>query len=182
MAVYLFTYHAYRSWMPDRSPGYVVKGRGILPTDREQARIYESRAVHAPVVFSDIMCSAFIDATDAICRDNNWLLYEAVVVPSHVHILLGWREYEDWKTVSNRLKRGLGSALSKRLDKPGPWFSRGSSRKRITNQRHFDHLLNVYLPKHGDCRWTKRLQQANATADIHPQLSSDENSDDDDAK
>jgi hypothetical protein len=29
MPVYLFTYHAYRSWMPDRPEGFVQEGRGI---------------------------------------------------------------------------------------------------------------------------------------------------------
>ena len=48
MPVYLFTYHAYQSWMPDRGRGFVQKGRGIQPTNALLAHAYrrgEARAV-----------------------------------------------------------------------------------------------------------------------------------------
>jgi hypothetical protein len=37
MPCYLFTWHAYATWLPDRKQGYVEKGRGILPPDKAAA-------------------------------------------------------------------------------------------------------------------------------------------------
>lgn len=171
MTVYLFTYHAYRSWMPDRPQGYVVKGKGIQPQDHEMARVYEERAAYDAVMFDEELGWTIIDAVDKIVRENELLLYEAVAVATHVHILVGWREFIPWKTVSNRFKRGIGLEMSRFQNRPGPWFSRGRSRKRVEDRRHFDYLINVYLPPHGDIRWT--LRDTRAAADMHPQLPED---------
>jgi len=169
MAVYLFTYHAYRSWMPDRPQGYVAKNRGILPQDPGLAKLYHKRATNTPVVFSEAHGWIMIRAVERIVSENSWLLYETAVAATHVHILVGWREFQEWKTVSNRLKRGIGLALSREFDRPGPWFSRGGSRKRISSRKHFEYLLDSYLPEHGAVRWTNR-----DAADMHPQLTESE--------
>jgi hypothetical protein len=171
MAVYHFTYHAYRSWLPDRRQGYVFKGKGILPQDREMANVYEQRAAHDAVTFDEQLGWTIIDAVDKIVRENDWLLYEAVAVPTHVHLLVGWKIFQPWKTVSNRLKRGIGLEMSRFMKCPGPWFSRGRSRKRVKDRKHFDYLLNEYLPSHGNIRWTLRDTR---TADMHPQLPNDD--------
>ncbi|MFQ5732613.1 MAG: hypothetical protein ACE5KM_11760 [Planctomycetaceae bacterium] len=169
MAVYLFTYHAYRSWMPDRRQGYVERGKGILPQDHDKATLYNARAVNNAVAFEEEVRWAAIDAVDEIAQKNDWLLYEVATDASHIHVLVGWRGFQPWKEVSNRLKRGVGLHLSHAMDRPGPWFSRGSSRKRIKDRRHFEYLLNDYLPAHGDIRWTRRHTRE-TTADMHPQL------------
>jgi hypothetical protein len=41
MPCYLFTYHAYLSWMPDRPQGYVRRKKGIFPPDEEKAEAYK---------------------------------------------------------------------------------------------------------------------------------------------
>jgi hypothetical protein len=46
MPCYLFTYHAYGSWMPDRVEGYVRRGQGILPRDTQMASLYYRNALH----------------------------------------------------------------------------------------------------------------------------------------
>ena len=101
---------------------------------------------------------------------NEWILYEMAATANHVHTLLGWRMFQEFSDVSNRLKRSFGAALSKSLNKSGPWFSRGSSRKRVTERSHFEHLLEDYLPNHGKVRWTLLDKDDGSTADIHPQL------------
>jgi hypothetical protein len=57
VAVYHFTYHAYRSWMPDNPKGYVRRGEGILPPDAEMARLY-AKAARAKEVMSIGKCAA----------------------------------------------------------------------------------------------------------------------------
>ena len=37
MPCYLFTFHAYGTWMPDREEGFVRREQGILPPDEELA-------------------------------------------------------------------------------------------------------------------------------------------------
>ena len=44
MPCYLFTYHGYGTWLPDRSRGYVRRKEGILPTDEApMAECYRKR-------------------------------------------------------------------------------------------------------------------------------------------
>ncbi len=38
MPCYLFTFHAFGTWMPDREEGFVQRKKGILPPDEELAR------------------------------------------------------------------------------------------------------------------------------------------------
>ena len=154
MPVYLLTHHAYASWMPDRPQGYVRRNKGILPSDNQMAGRYRRQAKHAEVVFDDDDGWLLIETADGLCRDNEWLLYEMVVVSSHTHILLGWKSEEEVRSVSNQLKRRCGSALSKQANRPGPWYSRGFSRKQVKHDSHFQHLLQNYLPSHGDIRYT----------------------------
>jgi REP element-mobilizing transposase RayT len=152
MPVYHFTFHAYRSWMPDRPEGYVRRHEGLLPSEPEMARRYERQSRCTEISFSDGDAAALISAAEAICTERDWLLYEMAVTSSHVHLLVGWRSEERVDTVSNTLKRRLGAALSKRADRPGPWFSRGGSRRPVRNESHFEYLLREYLPSHGELR------------------------------
>jgi hypothetical protein len=51
MPCYLFTYHAYGSWMPDRPQGYVRRGKGILPTDTRMAERYRKNTKYDKAPF-----------------------------------------------------------------------------------------------------------------------------------
>ena len=156
MPVYLFTFHAYRSWMPDRRQGYVVRGEGILPPDKDAADNYRNRAKHDLIEFDDAMGWAVIDETATLCEEEEWTLYETTADKTHVHILVGWRSEAKRDAVAKRLKQRLGRALSVEKNRPGPWFSRGKGNKRVRNRKHFDYLLTKYLPKHGPIRYTLR--------------------------
>lgn len=148
MAVYLFTYHAYRSWMPDKSKGYVRRGEGVLPPDAVMAKRYATAARAAPVTFDIRMRHVIIDAVRQSCEARNWRLHQVCATSTHVHILISWRGFIDWKHTSDTLKRHVGIALSKALGRRGPWFSRGQSAKRVTDRAHFNHLMRTYLPNH----------------------------------
>jgi len=162
MPVYLFTYHTYRSWMPDRPKGYVRRDQGILPPSAAMARRYVQRARHSAIRFDVPQRWHLIDTAGGVCMDKQWEICEATATPSHTHVLVGWRGAETWNYISDRLKRRLGSALSKLVNRPGPWFSRGRSRKRVRDRAHFEHLMKVYLPRHGPIRWTLRDKRSNS--------------------
>lgn len=153
MAVYLFTFHAYRSWNADRPQGYVRKGEGVLPTDLKRAQQYDRLAKHPPVLFDDGMQNVLADTTRSVCNKHGWRLHQVVANPTHLHALISWDGFIEWAEVSRTLKRQLGSGLSKALDRPGPWFSRGGSRKRVSDREHFDHLMSRYLPRHKGASW-----------------------------
>lgn len=153
MAVYLFTFHAYRSWNADRPQGYVRRGEGVLAADPQRAEQYDRHARHPPMVFDAEAQGVLVASVRAICNANGWRLHRAVANPTHVHLLVSWEGYVEWADVSRRLKRGLGLALSKAIERHGPWFSRGGSRKRVTDRKHFDYLMDHYLPRHKGLVW-----------------------------
>jgi hypothetical protein len=152
MPVYHFTFHAYRSWMPDRPEGYVRRREGLLPPDPEMARLYRQQARYSEISFSDGDAATLIAAAEVTCDEQGWFLYEFAVTSSHVHLLVGWRSEEQVDVVSNTLKRRFGAALSKLAGRPGPWFSRGASRRPVRNEPHFEYLQREYLPSHGELR------------------------------
>lgn len=156
MPVYFFTFHAYLSWLPDRAQGYVEKDKGILPQDLDRAREYREAATHDEVSFAETDAWTMIDEAVRLSEFEKWTLYETTVTATHVHVLVGWRTSAKRDRVAARFKQRLGLALSKAHDRPGPWFSRGKSRKRVRERKHFEHLMKTYLPKHGKLRYTLR--------------------------
>jgi hypothetical protein len=53
MPVYLFTYHAHRSWMPDHKRGYTKRNEGYQKPDPKMAQEYNDRANHDDEVLLD---------------------------------------------------------------------------------------------------------------------------------
>ncbi|MCE9604902.1 MAG: hypothetical protein K8U03_08380 [Planctomycetia bacterium] len=156
MPVYLFTFHAYCSWMPDRRRGFVRREKGILPANEYLADRYRERAQADEIKFDAQFGWAMIDETAAFCEQSQWRLYEAVVVASHVHVLVSWKSEERADEVAMRIKQRQGRAMSLANNREGPWFSRGKSRKRVRDRQHFEHLMRKYLPQHGNVRYTLR--------------------------
>ena len=83
MAVYMFTYHAYRSWMPDRSQGYVRKGK-VLPTDEEEARRYGRRACNPQITFDRTMQQTLVSNARVVCDESHWRLHQVRAIPTHL--------------------------------------------------------------------------------------------------
>jgi len=52
MPVFLFTYHAYASWLPDHKRGYVRRKQGVQPPNQKEADRYRRQMKETPVVFS----------------------------------------------------------------------------------------------------------------------------------
>ncbi len=154
MTAYLFTLHAYRSWNADDPRGYVQKGRGVLMPDIAQARIYDSLAKQAPVLFMPVHQQILLGIVWDACRRRNWRLHFVACEPSHIHLLVSWHEFDPWQRVRGKLKNLMARELGRQLALPGyRWFSDEGSRKRVRDRRHFDHLMRQYLPRHRGLVW-----------------------------
>jgi REP element-mobilizing transposase RayT len=153
MPVYLITCHSYRSWDADNPRGYVSKGR-ILPPDAEKAKQWSNRATHDRVRFTKDLHQIIINGCRDICQRREWRLHHVVVVSSHMHALVGWRDQTvSWKVIRDTIKRLLGWMLAKHTQQEGrKWFGRKGSRKRIRDRSHFTYHMTKYLPDHSQGR------------------------------
>jgi len=156
MAVYHFTYHAYRTWNADRPQGFVLRGKGIQPPNPTLARKYDARANQPMMVFSERHQRTLLWIARDACEHRNWRLHCIATDPTHVHLLVSWQEFQPWEQVRAKLKNLMSWALSKEFQEKGrKWFVRNASRKQVENQRHFDYLMNVYLPSHRGLSWNE---------------------------
>ncbi|MHC4401879.1 MAG: hypothetical protein ACYTG0_19580 [Planctomycetota bacterium] len=155
MPVYLFTFHAYRSWKADNPRGYVQEGQGIQPPSASLAQYRDECAAQPEVRFEKTHQEVLIWIAHDACARRGWRLHFAATDPTHVHILLSWRSREPWRNVRKRLKNLAALMLGKKeLGRPGrKWLSRKGSRKRVRDREHFDYLVNRYLPSHRGLKW-----------------------------
>jgi REP element-mobilizing transposase RayT len=165
--VYLFSFHAYLSWLPDRREGYVRRDEGILDRDLDMADMYARNAKHDGVALDTAdgvaldtaLQRVLIEEALTACEKQSLHLHGAATDPSHVHLLVSWRLEKD----SLKVRAGLKSSLSRRLNRHrraassggdvGPSLSRAGSRKPVSARDHFDHLMGVYLPDHPGLQW-----------------------------
>ncbi len=155
MPCYLFTYHAYRSWLPNRRQGYVRRKEGILPTDFRMANQYASNAVEELVEFhAEHQRIAIATVQEAVthiaCR-----LHFASTDATHIHALVSWVGPRTWEQNRNSIKRSLTIQLKRQCERR-TWLSEGASRKRVRDRAHFEYLMNKYLPKHDGWKWSER--------------------------
>ncbi|TWU00165.1 hypothetical protein Pla108_11100 [Botrimarina colliarenosi] len=157
MPVFLITIHAYRSWNADHPRGYVRHGKGILPPNAEQAKAYDERAADLPALFGDAEQAAIASISADACLRRIWRLHAIAVEPTHAHLLVSWRDDTRSSVVGGKIKNLISRELNLGLATKRKWLSRGASRKRVKDQRHFDHLLETYLPKHRGLFWKEGL-------------------------
>jgi hypothetical protein len=168
--VYLFTYHAYQSWMPDRPRGFVQKGRGIQPKNDALAGAYRGAAKHEPFEFDVEAQVRLIGKAMAVCHGESWRLHGASTEPTHLHVLTSWQDSSvAFQSVRGRIKNLLSLDLSRRAGITGrPWFAGEASRRRVRDDAHFRYLLDVYLPKHGGVQWYEGLGWRNLPLGMEP--------------
>ena len=154
MPVYLFTYHAYRSWLPDRPEGFVQKGGRLEPPNRKLAAAYANAANHPPFSFDGDTQRLLIETTLDVCSRRDWRLRGVAAETTHLHVLVSWQDTTRWQDVRGKIRNICSLELSKKHKQYGrPWFVEGASRKRVRNHRHFEHLINTYLPNHRGLQW-----------------------------
>jgi hypothetical protein len=152
MPCYLFTYHAFGTWLPDRKQGYVKRKRGIRPSDFAEAERYRSAMKETVVEFDERLQLSAIDAVIDSQVKQNFDAYYIATDATHVHILIGWRDERAWLHMRSILK----GSISRRLKKDRgnrTWLAEGASRKRVKERKHFDPLVTRYLPKHRGWKW-----------------------------
>lgn len=157
MPVFLLTIHAYRSWSADHPCGYVRRGIGILPPDADQAKAYAERATEVPALFGVLEQAAVASIVADACERRGWRLHALAVEPTHVHVLLSWTDETRSSVVVGKLKNLICRELNLGLATKRKWLSRGASRKRAKDRRHFDHLVEEYLPKHRGLFWKEGM-------------------------
>src|SRR5688500_9200541 len=107
MPCYLFTYHAYGSWMPDRRQGYVRRHKGILPSELKMADRYRRNANDEAARFGDAQQRAAITILhEAVTHIDCRLNYMATDL-THIHVLVNWTGKRTWQQNRASLKRAL---------------------------------------------------------------------------
>ncbi|GEM_PF-516676 len=154
MPVYLLTVHAYRSWMPDRPEGYVRRGEGILPTDPELAEVYNAIANEPAIRFGDEQQQLLIDESLTTSAKQSLRCHFAATDPTHIHLLLSWKTAKTSAAVRKSIKTSLTLRLNLECEQR-TWFSRSGSRKRVTDEDHFNNLVQSYLPSHRGWKWSE---------------------------
>ncbi len=163
MAVFMFTLHAYRSWMPDHRRGFVIRSKGVQKPDPQRARRYHSLAKHERMVFGDELCEQIIAAVQDECRKKDWRLLTMVVVWTHVHLIVSWRGFHNVKRVRAVIKRAITTWLRDWTGERRKWLPGGGSIQRVRDRGHYLHLTQRYLPAHrryGGRQWDADEQVA----------------------
>jgi len=157
MPVYLFTFHAYGSWMPDRQQGYVHRTEGLKPTDAAMAERYRSRQAYPVVVFTTGHQRLALSVMQQSAEQLALELHGFASDPSHLHMLVGWRHERSWHSIRKSLKqsitRGLNAEFGRRR-----WLAAKGSRKRVKDRAHFEYLCVSYLPEHRGVVWVRSTQ------------------------
>lgn len=156
MPCYLFTYHAFGTWLPDRKRGYVKRHRGILLPDKDMATKYRA-AMKESVVELDsdtqlIVIDAILDSRDK----QRFETYFIATDSTHVHVLVGWRDERAWLHMRSIVKGSISRRLNQDLYRR-TWFAEGGSRKQVKDRAHFNYLVQKYLPKHRGWMWSSQL-------------------------
>lgn len=155
MPVYHFTFHAYGTWLPDRSEGYDPHDQGHKPPDPAEAERYRDR-MRQPAT---TLCGAVQRHALQILIDSQSLqhfeLYAFATEPTHLHALIGWRDNRDPVKVRSQVKSSLTRALNRAFEKR-QWFVAKGGHTVVTDQEHLCHLADHYLPKHQGLFWKRQ--------------------------
>ena len=152
MPCFLFTWHAYGTWMPDRKQGYVKKGRGVLPPDPEEAARYRARQKETSASFDEAVQLLVIEEAIVTAEKRGFRLHAVAIESTHVHVLMSWADDRTYQ----QLRRGLRESISRRLNAHlrRRWLEQCSSSKQVKDRKHFDYLMDEYLPSHSGWKWT----------------------------
>lgn len=152
MPCYLFTYHAYGSWMPDHPRGYVRRGKGILPPDDDMAERYRLNLKQAVVRFDASVQRYLIEASLEACEHQQLCCHFIATETTHIHVLVSWKTDRTWQLMRKQIRGNITRRLNEACQRQ-EWFSKSPSRKRVKDETHFDYLVNQYLPKHQGLKW-----------------------------
>jgi REP element-mobilizing transposase RayT len=156
--LYHFTLHAYRSWNADHPKGYIQRGElGIKPPDAKRAKQRNYLAKHPAFLFDEADQQFLIGAVRQAAARRKWEVYGGVVIPTHMHAVVGWQIVNLHPDAAQALlKRSLGFLLAQRHGTQGkPYFSRGGEPERVKDTKHLAWLLDSYFPRHKGAYWKR---------------------------
>ncbi|MEM9416024.1 MAG: hypothetical protein AAGA29_11200 [Planctomycetota bacterium] len=153
MPVFLFTYHAYGTWLPDRPEGYLRRREGLQPSSREEATRYRRRMIQSPVVFDEAIQKRIIEAVKNTEQYIDVTTRMVATDPTHAHVLLQWSHRRGPKSLRQSVKTAISIALKKQEDKQ--WLSGGATGKQVKDEEHLHHLEWLYLPGHRGWKWVR---------------------------
>ena len=155
MPCFLFTYHGYGTWLPDRADGFVHWRDGLQPTDAELANAYKRKmkvAGASVAGFDESVQLLLIDELQTAATFQRLRLHTLATEPTHVHALMSWTDERAPQRVSDGLRESLSRRLNKEVAKR-KWLAKGGSKRRVKDLEHFDYLETTYLPSHGGWKW-----------------------------
>ena len=151
MPCYLFTWHAYGSWLPDRPQGFVHWNRGLQVTDVALARCYRKEQKQPQVELTPEIQVDLIHELDESTTPLSCRLHSVATDLSHLHVLVSWTDTREAKQLRRSLRRSMSSRLNQKSRQK--WFSRGGDMRRVCSQSHYDYLVSHYLPTHKGWKW-----------------------------
>jgi hypothetical protein len=113
MPCYLFTWHAYATWMPDRQQGFVLKGRGIQAPDPLRAKAYRARQKEEAAQFDEDVQRLIIDECLIAAEHRQFRVHGVATEASHIRVLISWTDDRTFV----QLRRGLRESISRRLNR-----------------------------------------------------------------
>jgi hypothetical protein len=154
MPVYLFTYHAYGSWMPDRARGYVRRDEGIVARSEHMHELYTEAMKGEPVQLLVEHQRRVVESVRESQEKQKFVAYYVANDASHTHLLLSWKDDRGAVKMRGLVKSSLSRALNASFLSQ-QWFNEGGSRKRVRDRKHFDYLMETYLPAHRGVKWSR---------------------------
>jgi len=151
MPCYLFTWHAYGTWLPDRPQGYVHWSHGLQPQNVTLAQCYQREQKESSAVFDTSIQRLLIDQLELAAPLARFRLHAVATDSTHIHVLVSWNDPRNWKRLRRSIRHGLTTRLNE--ERRRTWFSRGGHAKQVESQQHFDQLVGAYLPNHKGWKW-----------------------------
>jgi hypothetical protein len=155
MPCFLFTYHAFGTWLPDRSEGFVHWREGLQPADEKLAAAYKRKmkvAGRSEAIFDESVPLILIEELQRAAMFQKFRLHSAATETTHLHAVVSWADERAPLPLSEEVKKSLSLRLGKDVAKR-KWLAKGGHERRVKDQEHFDYLKLVYLPSHSGWKW-----------------------------
>ena len=154
MPCYLFTYHGFGTWLPGHRRGYVRRGEGVRPPNRDADAVYRRRMNATPVRFTPAMQGLLVETARGAGKHLDATVHAVFTEPTPIHVLVSWRHARGWKSMRSSIKHALTRAPGTKHGRRR-WFVDSASRKRVRDGEHFAHLMTTYREKHRGARWAR---------------------------
>src|SRR5687768_1999842 len=93
MPCFLFTYHGFGTWLPDRSEGFVHWRDGLQPTDEELANAYRRKmkvAQRDAATLDEQVQLVLIEELQAAAKHQQLRAHAIATEVTHIHALVSW--------------------------------------------------------------------------------------------